>query len=102
VAYTLVAPMGSDATLASSDRVTAGGWLVPRTTADLPDFADRAASVLEGGAKIWAQDVPCNRDVQRGKLSRFSPPGYYTELEVTLVQFNAWLLHAYRQAARAL
>jgi len=102
VAYTLVSPMASEATLASSDRVTAGGWLVPRTTAELPDFAERAASVLAGGAKIWAQDVPCNRDVQRGKLSRFSPPGYYTELEVTLVQFNAWLLHAYRQAARAL
>ncbi len=101
IAYTLVSPAGSEATLASSDRVTAGGWLVPKTTAALPDFTERAASVLAGGAKIWAQDVPCNTEVQRGKHSRFSPPGYYTELEVTLVQFNAWLLHAYRQAAHA-
>jgi phenylpropionate dioxygenase-like ring-hydroxylating dioxygenase large terminal subunit len=99
VAYTLIAPTGAEATLASSDRVTAGGWLLPRTTTELPDFEQRKATVLKGAAKIWAQDVPLNLGMQDGKRSRFAPPGYYTALETTLVQFNAWLLHAYREAA---
>jgi phenylpropionate dioxygenase-like ring-hydroxylating dioxygenase large terminal subunit len=99
VAYTLISPVGAEATLASSDRVTAGGWLLPRTTTKLPDFDQRKAVVQEGAAKIWAQDVPLNLGMQDGKRSRFGPPGYYTALETTLVQFNAWLLHAYRRAA---
>jgi phenylpropionate dioxygenase-like ring-hydroxylating dioxygenase large terminal subunit len=99
IAYTLISPAGCEATRASSDRVTAGGWLLPRTTVDLPDFDQRKATVLEGAAKIWAQDVPINLGLQAGKRSRFTPPGYYTALETTLVQFNAWLLHAYRDAA---
>ena len=44
-------------------------WLLPRSTIALPDFNERAAQVLEGGAKIWAQDVPENMGMQRGKKS---------------------------------
>ena len=99
VAYTLVSPVGHEATLASSDRVTAGGWLLPATTRNLPDFDQRAALVLQGAAKIWAQDVPLNLGMQAGKHSGFVPPGRYTGLETTLVQFNTWLQQAYRQAA---
>jgi phenylpropionate dioxygenase-like ring-hydroxylating dioxygenase large terminal subunit len=102
IAYTLIAPVGAEATLASSDRVTAGGWLLPRSTIDLPDFEARKAHVLQGAAKIWAQDVPLNRGMQAGKRSRFTPPGYYTGLETTLVQFNAWLIRAYRDAGDGL
>lgn len=101
IAYTLISPVGAVATLASSDRVTAGGWLLPRTTTLLPDFEQRKAAVLKGAAKIWAQDVPLNLGMQEGKRSRFAPPGYYMHLETTLVQFNAWLLQAYRAASRA-
>jgi phenylpropionate dioxygenase-like ring-hydroxylating dioxygenase large terminal subunit len=98
IAYTLVSPVGSEATLASSDRVTAGGWLLPRTTTELADFDQRKAAVLEGAAKIWAQDVPLNVGMQAAKRSRFVPPGYYTRFETTLIQFNAWLLRAYQAA----
>jgi hypothetical protein len=101
VAYTLLNPTGAEATFASSDRVTGGGWVLPRTTRDLPDFADRAAKVREGAAKIWAQDVPVNLAMQAGKRSRFSPEGCYGPLETTLQQFNMWLVRSYRAAWEA-
>jgi hypothetical protein len=101
IAFTLVSATGVEATYASSDRQTAGGWLLPRSTIALPDFSDRAAQVLEGGAKIWAQDVPENMGMQRAKKSAYAPRGIYGPLETTLVQFNLWLLEAYRMAAAA-
>lgn len=102
VAYTLVSPVGAVGTLASSDRQTAGGWLLPRSTRLLPDFDARAALVLQGGGKIWAQDVPLNLGMQAGKASAFVPRGVYLPIETTLVQFNAWLTAAYRAAAGSL
>ena len=102
IAFTLLTATGVEATFASSDRQTAGGWLLPRSTIELPDFAERAAQVMEGGAKIWAQDVPENTGMQFGKKSRFAPEGIYGPLETTLVQFNAWLIEAYGRAAQRL
>jgi len=99
VSYTLLVPEGAEATYASSDRVTGGGWILPRSTVALPDFAERAAAVREGAGKIWAQDVPVNNAMQAGKRSRFMPDGIYGPLETTLVQFNAWLLRAYRETS---
>jgi hypothetical protein len=55
---------------------------------------------MEGGAKIWVHDVPENTGMQFGKKSRFTPEGIYGPLETTLVQFNAWLVEAYRRAAQ--
>jgi phenylpropionate dioxygenase-like ring-hydroxylating dioxygenase large terminal subunit len=101
VSYTLLMPDGAEATYASSDRVTGGGWILPKSTVALPDFAERAAAVREGAGKIWAQDVPVNNAMQAGKRSRFMPDGLYGPLETTLVQFNAWLLRAYQSAAIA-
>jgi phenylpropionate dioxygenase-like ring-hydroxylating dioxygenase large terminal subunit len=101
VSYTLLVPGGAEATYASSDRVTGGGWILPKSTVVLPDFAERAAAVREGASKIWAQDVPVNNAMQAGKRSRFMPHGIYGPLETTLVQFNAWLLRAYAAAMRA-
>jgi phenylpropionate dioxygenase-like ring-hydroxylating dioxygenase large terminal subunit len=98
VAYTLIRPIGAEATLAGSDRVTYGGWLLPQSTLDLPDLQARCAAVSEGGSKIWAQDVPINRGMQAAKHSRFLPGGTYGPLETTLQQFNVWLLNAYRRA----
>jgi nitrite reductase/ring-hydroxylating ferredoxin subunit len=100
IGFALVSATGVEATLASSDRQTAGGWLLPRSTMELPDFKERAALVMEGGAKIWAQDVPENIGMQFAKKSRFVPEGVYGPLETTLVQFNAWLVEAYRRAAQ--
>jgi phenylpropionate dioxygenase-like ring-hydroxylating dioxygenase large terminal subunit len=98
VAYQLLAPLAVDSTLASNDRVTAGGWLLPRSTVELPDFAERTSRVREGAKKIWLQDIPVNLGVQAGKRSRYLPEARYMPLETTLVQFNAWLLRAYRTA----
>jgi phenylpropionate dioxygenase-like ring-hydroxylating dioxygenase large terminal subunit len=98
VAYTLIRPIGVEATLAGSDRVTYGGWLLPQSTLDLPDLRERCAAVSEGGSKIWAQDVPMNLGMQASKRSRFTPRGLYGPLETTLPQFNVWLLNAYRRA----
>jgi hypothetical protein len=102
VAFSLLSARGVEATFASSDRQTAGGWLLPRSSIALPDFEQRAAMVQEGGAKIWAQDVPENLGMQKGKKSRFAPGGVYGPLETTLVQFNAWLIDAYKRAERRL
>jgi phenylpropionate dioxygenase-like ring-hydroxylating dioxygenase large terminal subunit len=96
VAYQILTAVSAEGTLAASDRVTGGGWLVPRSTLELPDFQARAAQVREGASKIWAQDLPVNLAMQAGKHSRFMPDGIYGPLETTLVQFNAWLLRAYR------
>jgi phenylpropionate dioxygenase-like ring-hydroxylating dioxygenase large terminal subunit len=97
VSYTLLVAVGPEATYASSDRVTGGGWILPKSTVALPDFAERAAAVREGAGKIWAQDVPVSNAMQAGKRSRFMPGGTYGPLETTLVQFNAWLLRCYRR-----
>ena len=98
VAYTMLRPAGVEATFAASDRVTNGGWLLPQSTLDLPDFAARAGAVRQGGAKIWAQDVPVNLGMQATKRSRYLPDGIYGPLEETLRQFNVWLVDAYRRA----
>jgi phenylpropionate dioxygenase-like ring-hydroxylating dioxygenase large terminal subunit len=101
VSYTLLTPAAADATFASSDRVTGGGWILPRSTVALTDFAERAAAVREGASKIWAQDVPVNLAMQAGKRSRFMPEGCYGPLETTLAQFNSWLLRAYHRGITA-
>jgi len=98
IAYQLVTAVSECGTMAANDRVTGGGWLVPRSTRALPDFDARAAQVREGGGKIWAQDLPVNLAMQAGKHSRFMPPGTYGPLETTLTQFNAWLLRKYQSA----
>ena len=90
VAYQLVRPSRSDAPRTTASPAAAG-WF--RSTLELPDFEARAASVREGGGKIWAQDVPVNLAMQAGKRSRFMPDGIYGPLETTLVQFNAWLVY---------
>lgn len=98
VAYTLLSPAAVEATFASSDRVTAGGWLLPKSTTELPDFKERTARVQAGASMIWSQDVPVNTSMQRGKSSRYLPEGRYGPLETTLSQFNGWLLNAYAAA----
>lgn len=102
VAYQLLTATGVTETYASNDRVTAGGWLVPRSTYERNDFVERTRRMREGGKKIWVQDIPVNLGVQAGKRSRFVPDSRYQPLEKTLVQFNAWLLRSYHAAREAL
>jgi len=105
IAYQLISPVAADATMASNDRVTAGGWLLPKSTIGLPDFKQRTSVVQEGARKIWLQDIPVNNGVQTGKRSRFMPTieeDLYNRLETTLLQFNAWLVNTYREGQRTL
>ncbi|MGH2510527.1 MAG: hypothetical protein ACRDHZ_24390, partial [Ktedonobacteraceae bacterium] len=104
IGYQLITPVAVEATIATSDRVTAGGWLLPKSTIDLPDFKERTAAVQKGAGKIWAQDVPVNLGVQTGKRSRFMPTideSIYKKLETTLLQFNTWLVRSYRSGLSA-
>ncbi len=101
IAYTLIKPAGVTATYAGSDRVTYGGWLLPKSTIDLPDFRERCAAVSAGGTRIWAEDLPINNGMQAAKRSRFLPDGIYGPLETTLQQFNVWLIEAYQRADKA-
>lgn len=96
VAYQLITPLGVTAITAANDRISGGGWLLPKSTIALPDFQARSDSVREGGAKIWAQDLPVNLGMQAGKSSRFCPAS--GPLETTLVQFNPWLMRRYLAA----
>ena len=73
IAFTLVSVTGVEATYASSDRQTAGGWLLPRSTMELADFAERAALVLEGGEKYGRRTSP-KTWACRGEKSRPLPP----------------------------
>jgi hypothetical protein len=86
------------ATLAGSDCVTYGGWLLPQSTLHLPDLIARCAAVSTGGQNIWAQDVLINLGMQAAKHTRFLAGGTYGPLETTLQQFNLWLLNAYQRA----
>jgi phenylpropionate dioxygenase-like ring-hydroxylating dioxygenase large terminal subunit len=104
IAYQLVTPLGVTATVATNDRVTAGGWLLPKSTVELPDFKERTATVQKGARKIWLQDIPVNLGVQSGKGSRFMPTideDLYNPLETTLLQFNTWLIRSYRAGMAA-
>ena len=74
---------------------------MPNSTLALPDFAARARRGARRRGKIWAQDVPVNLGMQTAKRSRFMPDGIYGPLETTLVQFNVWLVDAYRRAMAA-
>lgn len=97
ISYALVTALGPEQTGAASDRLTPGGWLLPKSTLALPDFAQRATIFREGAGKLWAQDIPVNLSLQQGKRSRFSPDGIYIPLERTLSQFNLWLLDRYKR-----
>lgn len=101
VSYQLLSAQGVRETFASNDRVTAGGWLLPRSTLEQDDFDARAAAVRAGAKKIWVQDIPVNLGVQEGKGSRYLAQARYMPLEKTLVQFNAWLLRVYTEARDA-
>ncbi len=96
IGYQILTPLSAQQVMSASDRVTGGGWLLPRSTVELPDFKERAAQVREGASKIWAQDLPVNLGMQAGKNSRFMPEGVYGPLEKTLEQFNFWLIGKYR------
>jgi phenylpropionate dioxygenase-like ring-hydroxylating dioxygenase large terminal subunit len=97
--YGLVYPLGPTSLSVGGGLFTAGGWCVPKATADLPDFNARAARLMEGSRQLGEQDTTVNLAMQRTKYSRFSPRGRLSYLEETLSQFNRWLSEKYRAEA---
>jgi phenylpropionate dioxygenase-like ring-hydroxylating dioxygenase large terminal subunit len=98
--YGLIYPLTPTSLTVGGGLFTAGGWCVPKSTADLPDFAARAARLMEGSRQLGAQDTGVNLAMQRAKYSRFAPRGRFSYLEETLSQFNCWLAERYRAEAR--
>jgi phenylpropionate dioxygenase-like ring-hydroxylating dioxygenase large terminal subunit len=97
--YGLIYPRGPTSLTVGGGLFTAGGWCVPRSTAELPDFNERAERLMEGSRQLGEQDTAINLAMQRTKYSRFAPRGRMSYLEETLSQFNRWLADKYRAHA---
>lgn len=97
--YGLIYPTGPTSLTVGGGLFTAGGWCVPKSTADLPDFSERAACLMEGSRQLGEQDTAVNLAMQASKYSRFSPRGRFCYLEETLSQFNRWLASRYQAHA---
>jgi phenylpropionate dioxygenase-like ring-hydroxylating dioxygenase large terminal subunit len=97
--YGLIYPLGPASLSVGGGLFTAGGWCMPKSTVNLPDFADRASRMMEGSRQLGEQDTAINLALQRSKFSRFAPRGRLAPLEETLSQFNRWLAVRYRDEA---
>ena len=98
--YGLVYPVDATSLSVGGGLFTAGGWCLPKESAELPDFEERAARLMEGSRQLGAQDTDVNLAMLRGKYSRFAPRGRFSHLEETLSQFNRWLAVKYRAEAQ--
>ncbi len=97
--YGLIYPLGPKSLTVGGGLFTAGGWCMPKSTVDLPDFDERAARMMEGSRQLGEQDTTVNVAMQRAKSSAFAPRGRLAPLEETLAQFNRWLAARYRAEA---
>ncbi|MBD3885600.1 Rieske 2Fe-2S domain-containing protein [Phormidium tenue FACHB-886] len=97
--YGLIYPTSPTSLTVGGGLFTAGGWCVPKSTAELPDFSERAARLMEGSRQLGEQDTTVNLAMQVAKYSKFSPRGRFCYLEETLSQFNRWLAARYRTHA---
>jgi phenylpropionate dioxygenase-like ring-hydroxylating dioxygenase large terminal subunit len=91
--YFLVLPHGANS---MTLRV---GFLFPKSTLELPDFDQTLAKVLEGFNTINDQDISANKNVQKGKRSRFGHRGRMAPLETPTDHLNRWLVKRYRAYA---
>lgn len=100
ICYGLIYPESPTTLSVGGGLFTHGGWLLPRTTAELPDFDARAEAMMEGSRQLGEQDTAVNMAMQSTKASRFAPRGRLCQLEETLSQFNKWLSRKYLDQAR--
>lgn len=102
ICYGIIYPQSPTTLSVGGGLFTYGGWLIPRSTAELPDFDERAQRLMEGSRQLGEQDTSVNVAMQRTKSSRYSPRGRLCYLEETLSQFNKWLCAKYRDEAERL
>jgi phenylpropionate dioxygenase-like ring-hydroxylating dioxygenase large terminal subunit len=101
ICYGLVYPESPASLSVGGGLFTYGGWIMPRSTVELPDFDARAARLMEGSKQLGEQDTSVNVAMQAAKSSRFAPRGRFCYLEETLSQLSKWLSSKYRaEAAR--
>lgn len=99
--YGLIYPTGPTSLSVAGGLFTAGGWCLPKSTAALPDFEERAARLMEGSRQLGEQDAAVNMSMQRAKFSHYAPRGRLAPLEQTLSEFNRWLAVRYRAEAES-
>ncbi len=97
--YGLIYPLGPKSLTVGGGLFTRGGWCMPKSTVDLPDFEERVDRMMEGSRQLGAQDTTVNIAMQKAKSSAFAPRGRLAPLEETLAQFNRWLAARYRAEA---
>ena len=73
--YGFIYPNGPTSLSVAGGLFTHGGWCLPKASAALPDFHDRAARLMEGSRQLGEQDTAINLSMQRSKYSRFAPRG---------------------------
>jgi hypothetical protein len=66
--YGLIYPLGPTSLTVGGGLFTAGGWCMPKSTVNLPDFADRAGRMMEGSRQLGEQDTAVNLVMQRAKF----------------------------------
>lgn len=99
ICYGMIYPLDARNLTVGGGLFTYGGWIVPKKTAALKDFEDRAASMMEGSRQLGAQDTAVNVLMQAAKASRYAPRGRFCHLEETLSQFSRWLAIKYKDQA---
>ena len=102
ICYGMIYPTGPTTLSVGGGLFTFGGWIVPKATADLPDFYERGARLMEGSRQLGEQDTAVNLSMQAAKYSRYAPRGRFCYLEETLSQFSRWLGQKYRSHAARL
>ncbi len=101
ICYGMIYPTSPTTLSVGGGLFTFGGWIVPKATADLPDFYERGARLMEGSRQLGEQDTAVNLSMQAAKVSRYAPRGRLCYLEETLSQFSRWLANKYHaQVAR--
>ena len=102
ICYGMIYPTGPASLSVGGGLFTFGGWIVPKATAELPDFYERGARLMEGSRQLGEQDTAVNLSMQAAKYSRYAPRGRFCYLEETLSQFSRWLGQKYRSHAARL
>lgn len=99
ICYGMIYPTSPTTLSVGGGLFTFGGWIVPKATAELPDFYERGARLMEGSRQLGEQDTAVNLSMQAAKYSRYAPHGRFCQLEETLSQFSRWLAAKYRDEA---
>ena len=72
--------------------------LVPKSTAELPDFQQRAGKMLSMFSPVWVEDMEACRGVQRGAAAGMARSGRMSYMERAVHEFQNWLVNQFESA----